>query len=72
MIDKEKVIKGLECCGNHKREYSCSNCPYEEYGWEGNPSECTEILAVQALALLKEQEQTIENLNDIIAIHEGC
>ena len=70
MFDKEKVIKGLECCGNHKREYSCSNCPYEEYGWEGNPSECTEILAVQALALLKEQEQTIENLNDIIAIHE--
>ena len=28
-------------------------------------------IAKAALTLLKEQEQTIENLNEIIAIHEG-
>lgn len=57
MPDKEKVIKGLECCASMNGG-ACRECPYS--------SECvasevlyqtgTAHLAADALALLKEQE----------------
>lgn len=53
MIDREKVIKGLEVCVNRvPGKYGCHKCPYEI---DGNDCEinCTK----DALALLKEQEQ---------------
>ena len=56
MPDREKVIKGLECCSNHIIGTSCKKCPYEEEkDCEGSFS-CTDELAHDALALLKEQE----------------
>lgn len=56
MPDLEKVIRGLECCilrdpDDHAR---CSQCPYG-----GN---CVNRLKMDALELLKAQEQEINRL----------
>ena len=66
LINKEKVIKGFECCliygdGCNK----CTGCPYLQ------EVDCIRQNKRDALALLKEQEQTIENLRDIIEILES-
>ena len=46
-MDREKVIKGLECCAN-----SCGNgCPYADID-----DDCQGMLCMDTLALLKEQE----------------
>ena len=48
MIDREKVIKALECC---EKANNCGNCPYD--------GECTKrdfALTRDAIALLREQE----------------
>lgn len=54
MADREKVIKGLECCIS---EQACKGCPY-------NQSEtghlCSFNCIRDAIALLKEQEQISE------------
>ena len=55
MTDREKVIKGLECCNEFM---TCkANCPYRNDG-------CREILSRDALALLKSQEP-VEPILDI-------
>ena len=56
VIDREKVIKGLELCeiGSGDRCYE-TECPY--YG-----QRCTEGLKKDILELLKEQEEEIERL----------
>lgn len=54
-IDREKVIKALECCCEHIEDASCSVCPYVD---DCDMGECTSELAHDALALLKEQEET--------------
>ena len=46
-IDKNKVIKGLECC---YLKASCAKCPYDGYG------QCVTSVAADTIALLKEQE----------------
>ena len=56
MIDREKVIKGLECCavpgGN------CEECPYQHSGvGEYFESKCVSKLSADALALLKAHEK---------------
>ena len=50
-MDREKVIKGLECCTKWD---SCSDCPYQTPN-EYDISECTESLHKDALELLKKQ-----------------
>ena len=50
MIDREKVIKGLECLITNKVD--CDGCPYNE----GENSSCLRNIAKDALELLKEQE----------------
>ena len=48
MTDREKAIKGLECCGE---TMNCNECPYDsEMGG------CFTNLKADALNLLKEQE----------------
>ena len=55
MVDREKVIKGLECCCAISGD-DCRKCPY------GNECRDTDLpygmphLAADVLALLKEQE----------------
>ena len=51
MTDREKVIKGLECCTGYCDEET--GCPY--YGDE-EAFECEERLRKDAIALLKAQE----------------
>ena len=47
MIDREKVIKGLEVCKSV--DDTCANCPYVK-------EVCTTTLSADALALLKERD----------------
>ena len=51
MPDREKVVKGPECCSKSDA-LECLQCPYFK-------SECTDDLAADALVLLKEQEVVV-------------
>lgn len=56
MPDREKVIKGLECClkeSDHLYSNPCNGCPYEG-------QECIDRMKADALVLLKEQEAIID------------
>ena len=55
MSDREKVIRGLECC-KRKDGNECKVCPYTESEY------CTEDMVTDALVLLKEQQERIEKL----------
>lgn len=65
-MDREKVIKGLEY---HLKELTvgktCYECPY----WGDNP--CEIQLIANALALLKEQDKQIAQLEYDLAIAES-
>lgn len=70
MNDKEKVIKGLQCCSD-KGINTCEleGCPYypDKYNvW----NECTNQLTAGALALLKEQEKRINELEEKLRLLE--
>ena len=56
MIDREKVIKGLESC----RKTDCANCEY-------NTEVCLidEIIS-DAIAMLKEQDDEIKELRSMV------
>lgn len=65
MPDREKVIKGLEC----HAEVNCVECPYRD-GWRTCPfgeTLLSDVLAADALTLLKEQETT--DTNDLRVFH---
>jgi len=56
MPDREKVIKGLECC---EKANNCGNCPYD--------GECAKrgfALTRDAIVLLREQEPEIVRCKD--------
>ena len=54
MTDREKVIKGLECCVRTIYDWECAdNCPYETQCWDGT---MYLDLMRDALALLKAQQ----------------
>lgn len=61
MTDREKVIKGLECCSMMSGD-ECRECPY------GHECRDTDLpygmphLAADALALLKEQQKLIDEI----------
>ena len=57
MPDREKVIKGLECCASMNGS-ACRECPYssECIASEATYQTGTAHLAADALAVLKEQE----------------
>ena len=48
-MDREKVIKGLECCKNKTMLWQHDQCPYH-----GFDEDCESNLHADALALLKE------------------
>ena len=56
MPDREKVIKGLECCA-HEEIGDCENCPYNE-----NTPHCDISMMRDAIAMLKEQETSLEKV----------
>lgn len=54
-MDREKVIKGLECC--HKFGFH-EDCPYDKKDpYEEQDTTCMMDLMTDALALLKEQDE---------------
>ena len=54
MTDREKVLKGLECCAATNSD-ECRKCPYSDECWIDSLYGISH-LAGDALALLKEQE----------------
>lgn len=69
MSDREKVIKGLKCHVNGHPHTRCHKCPYWGTGPHGS-SECN-VLAADALALLKEQEPRVMNVTEVTACEVG-
>lgn len=66
MIDRKKVIKGLEVCVDRiPGKYTCDQCPYEIDG-----NDCEINASKDAIALLKEQEQTINELKEKLRLLE--
>ena len=75
MIDREKVIKGLECCTATGFESDCKNCPYTD-----DAGTCISIhpMLYDALALLKadqaqlvELRKRLETIADIAIDYDG-
>ena len=66
MTDREKVSKGLECCGVGVT-MNCSKCPYdsEKLG-------CFRNLKADALNLLKEQEPRVMTKEEVLSQPEGA
>lgn len=58
MTDREKVIKGIECCLT--LDSSCGECPYYSYE-DIQELDCERNLRHDALALLKEHGEQIKN-----------
>ena len=56
-MDREKIIKGLECCKNKTMMWQHDQCPYHGFG-----EDCESNLHADALALLKEKEDDLEEM----------
>ena len=64
-LDKEKIIKGLECCKT-STPIDCRKCPYKN---QTTPEYvgCCNLLVADALALINEFTETVKNTaNEII------
>jgi len=57
MIDREKIIKGLELCANISPDGCLMLCPYKDEKDETYSGFCEQVLKQDALTLLKECEQ---------------
>ena len=57
-MDREKVIKALECCITkyHHYERDCDSCPYYKMSGD-NRIDCCDAMMIDAAELLKEQTQ---------------
>ena len=59
MIDREKVIKGLEICSEHGSWHGLDcehNGAYKDCPYRGCETGCVVTIAKDAIAMLKEQE----------------
>lgn len=65
-MDREKVIKGQECCQISMSEENpfekCEECPYNHIGI--SVQDCRSVLSGNTLELLKEQQQQIWEFQD--------
>lgn len=64
MADREKVIKGFECCMtdmNRSDSMPCRSCPY---GTLPKKENCQKQMFADVYALLKEQDETIKELQN--------
>lgn len=59
-MDREKIMKALECLAQHHATCSCGECEY----WDSRLGydECERRMAPDIIALLKEQEERIKML----------
>jgi hypothetical protein len=60
MTDREKIIKGLECCVIHINCSANGGCPYKQSG-----GTCLNVAIKDALALLKAQEPRIVKISEL-------
>lgn len=67
MPDREKVIKGLECCLGSN---DCDLEPEEDCPYKGMCL-CTMALRFDILTLLKEQQERIETLESLRRIEQN-
>jgi hypothetical protein len=65
MAEKDKVINGLRCCA-HTDGINCMHCPYDN-----KDEDCTALMSIDAIALLKEQEAEIRQLKLALDIAKG-
>ena len=63
MTDREKVVKGLECCMINPDMCDRTNCPYA--GKSDESDYCDTKLIKDALALLKAQEPRVMTLEEV-------
>lgn len=63
MTDREKVVKGLHCCA-HTDGINCIYCPYDNMD-----EDCTALMSMDVLALLKGQEWNMLTEDDDGIIH---
>ena len=65
-IDREKVIKGLECCIIADDDYypECEKCPYRDT--DGDTCDTMRPLFSDALAMLKAQEPRVMTLEEAL------
>lgn len=68
MIDKKKVLTGLECCCTNGK--GCRQCPYNKE-CDVMPDFGNAQLCSDALELLKEQEAQIERLEHDLAVTQN-
>jgi hypothetical protein len=66
MPDREKVIKGLECCVIHVNCAADGGCPYNSQAY----SNCLDTAIKDALALLKAQEPRVMTLEEALGSEE--
>ncbi len=66
MIDREKVIKGLESCAKWMGENddnACNSCPYHHSHFSYDDNNCIAIVNNDAITLLKEQKTSRSNIS---------
>ena len=56
IVDNDKVIKALKCCGV---ETNCKHCPYHDISF------CQDEMCVDALYVIRQQQKEIEKFADI-------
>ena len=69
MTDVEKIIGGLHCCC-HTDGSNCAKCPYDIAD-----SDCTAIMSMDTLKLLKEQAARIRELEEklrLLSVYDGA
>lgn len=61
-MEKEQIIKALECCSSGHTSTACKECPlrYEE----GTCDDDSNYVMIQALSLIREQDKRIEEIKD--------
>lgn len=68
MVDREEVIAGIDIC---LHRFRCGeDCPYYPYDTERTRG-CMEQLREDAITLLKEQEDQIEQLEHDLAVTQN-
>ena len=64
MIEREKVIQGIECCMRENNTNMCGDCPYHDSS--ETRFGCMRSAMRDALALLKEQEARVMTREEIV------
>ena len=71
MPDREKIIKGLDICINNIHTGCPRVCPYYEQCIERGNENVFQPIFRDALAMLKEQEDQIEQLEHDLAVTQN-